>query len=247
MESVQKDVTKSMRGIVVNWLVEVAEEYSLVPETLYLTISYMDCFLSKHVVNHENLQLLGVSSMLIASRYEEIRPPHVVDFCEVTENTYTKEEVVKMEDDVLECLKFELGNPTIHAFLRRFIRVSLEKCKKPNLKMEFLSNYLAELSLLEYECIRFLPSIVAASAVFLTRFTINPNVHPWNPALQNYTGYQPSVLKDCVLAIHDLQLNRKGSSLIAIKNKYMQHKFKCVAALSSPSEIPPAYFEDANI
>lgn len=49
----------------------------------------------------------------------------------------------------------------------------------PNLKLEFLSNYLAELSLLDYGCVRHLPSAVAASAVFLARFTINPDRHPW--------------------------------------------------------------------
>jgi cyclin A len=45
--------------------------------------------------------------------------------------------------------------------------------------MEFLCNYLAELSLLEYECIRFLPSVVAASVIFLARFIIRPDVYPW--------------------------------------------------------------------
>jgi len=49
----------------------------------------------------------------------------------------------------------------------------------PNLKIEFLSFYLAELSLLDYGCIRFLPSIIAASALFLARFIISPKVHPW--------------------------------------------------------------------
>jgi len=52
-------------------------------------------------------------------------------------------------------------------------------CQTPNLKVEFLSFYLAELSLLDYDCIRFLPSIVAASALFLARFIISPEVRPW--------------------------------------------------------------------
>ena len=49
----------------------------------------------------------------------------------------------------------------------------------PNLLFEFLSCYLAELSLMDYDCLRILPSIVAASAVFLARFIISPEVHPW--------------------------------------------------------------------
>jgi len=49
----------------------------------------------------------------------------------------------------------------------------------PNLKVEFLGWYFVELSLLDYDCIRFLPSVVAASALFLARFLIDPEVHPW--------------------------------------------------------------------
>lgn len=67
MEKVQKDISANMRGILVDWLVEVAEEYKLLPDTLYLSISYIDRFLSANVINRQKLQLLGVASMLIAS------------------------------------------------------------------------------------------------------------------------------------------------------------------------------------
>ncbi len=63
----QKDINPSMRSILVDWLVEVAEEYKLASETLYLTINYLDRFLSKHLIMRGNLQLLGIVSMLIAS------------------------------------------------------------------------------------------------------------------------------------------------------------------------------------
>lgn len=67
MEKVQKDVTPTMRGVLVDWLVEVADEYKLLSETLHLTVSYIDRFLSLKTVNKKRLQLLGVSAMLIAS------------------------------------------------------------------------------------------------------------------------------------------------------------------------------------
>ena len=67
IEKVQKDVSPNMRGILVDWLVEVAEEYKLVSDTLYLTVSYVDRFLSFNVLSRQRLQLLGVSAMLIAS------------------------------------------------------------------------------------------------------------------------------------------------------------------------------------
>ncbi|KAF7817459.1 putative cyclin-A3-1 [Senna tora] len=234
IKKVQKDVNANMRGVLVDWLVEVAEEYKLVSDTLYLAVAYIDKFLSLSALNRQKLQLLGVSSMLIASKYEEIKPPVVEEFCYITDNTYTKEEVVKMEAEILKSLKFELG---------RFSRVSQESYETSNLQFEFLSYYLAELSLLDYNCVKFLPSLVAASVVFLARFMLSPSVHPWNSTLHEHSGYEPSDLKECVLIIHDLYLRRRGGTLQSIREKYRQHKFKCVATTPSPPEIPLSYFE----
>ncbi|KAD4585699.1 hypothetical protein E3N88_23300 [Mikania micrantha] len=244
IEKVQKDVSVNMRGVLVDWLVEVAEEYRLLPDTLYLTISYIDRFLSANVLNRQRLQLLGVSSMLIASKYEEISPPHTEDFCYITDNTFTKQEVVKMEADVLKTLKFEMGNPTVRTFLRRFTRIVQEDYDTPNLQLEFLSYYLAELSLLDYICIKFLPSMVAASVTFLSRFILEPMSHPWNFALEKLSGYKPSDLKECVQILNDLHSSKRAGNLVAIREKYNQHKFKCVSGLSSPPVIPSSFFDD---
>ncbi|GMJ15331.1 Cyclin A3;1 [Hibiscus trionum] len=246
IEKVHKDVSTNMRAILVDWLVEVAEEYKLVSDTLYMTISYIDRFLSLNALNRQRLQLLGVSSMLIASKYEEINPPNVEDFCYITDNTYTKDEVVKMEADILKSLKFELGNPTVKTFLRRFTRVAQEDYKASSLRLEFLGYYLAELSLLDYGCVKFLPSMVAASVIFLARFIIKPNRHPWSSALQQYSGYKASDLKDCVLIILDLYLSRRGGALQAVREKYKQHKFRCVAMMPASPEIPASCFEDVQ-
>ncbi|KAK7310823.1 hypothetical protein RJT34_08574 [Clitoria ternatea] len=244
IENVQKEVTTNMRGILVDWLVEVAEEYKLLSDTLHLSVSYIDRFLSVKPVSKSRLQLLGVSSMLIASKYEEIKPPGVDEFCGITDNTYDKREVVKMEADILKSLNFEMGSPTVNTFLRRFVAFASENQNTPNLQIEFLSSYLAELCLLDYDCLRFLPSIVAASVVFLAKFIIRPEVHPWTSSLWECSGYKSIELKECVLVLHDLYLSRKAASFKAAREKYKQHKFKYVANMPSPPHIPKHYFED---
>lgn len=66
--SYQHEVTASMRKILVDWLVDVAEEYYLSSETLFLSVNYIDRFLSKcNYVSKGQLQLLGVGCMFIAS------------------------------------------------------------------------------------------------------------------------------------------------------------------------------------
>ncbi|KAI7738155.1 hypothetical protein M8C21_021646 [Ambrosia artemisiifolia] len=246
MKKIQKDVTAGMREILVDWLVEVAEEYRLASDTLFLTVSYIDRFLSSHCLSRNKLQLLGVSSMLLASKFEEVSSPHVEDYVYITDNTYTKEEVVQMEKDLLNFLELELSNPTPKTFVRIFIRAAQGDIMPSCSTFEFLSWFLVELSLLDYSCLRFLPSIIAAAAIFIAKFTIQPEQHPWGLKMQRYSGYKACELKECVLAIHDLQLRRTSSSSQAIREKYSKQKFKCVAALVSPSEIPVSYFEDVD-
>ncbi|KAK7291076.1 hypothetical protein RIF29_05952 [Crotalaria pallida] len=243
VQKVQSDVNANMRGVLVDWLVEVAEEYNLVSDTLYFSVSYIDRFLSSTALSRQKLQLLGVSAMLIASKYEEIKPPEVEDFCYITDNTYNKEQVVEMEAEILKSLKFELGGPTVKTFLRRFSKLGQEINNNSDLQFEFLCFYLAELSLLDYNCVKFLPSLVAASVVFLARFMLSPTKHPWNSALYQLTRYKPADLKECILNIHDLYLSRRGATLKAVREKYKQHKFKCVATTPSPPEIPLYFFE----
>jgi hypothetical protein len=84
-----------------------------------------------------------------------------------------------MEASVLNYLKFEVTAPTAKCFLRRFVRVAQVSDEDPALHLEFLANYVAELSLLEYNLLSYPPSLVAASAIFLAKFILQPTKHPW--------------------------------------------------------------------
>ncbi|XP_034197241.1 cyclin-A2-4 isoform X2 [Prunus dulcis] len=213
---------------------EVSEEYKLVADTLYLTVYLIDWFLCHNYTERTRLQLLGITCMLIASKYEEICAPRVEELCFMTDNTYSKEEVLKMESQVLKYFGFQLFAPTTKTFLRRFLRAAQASYKTPSLELEYLANYLAELTLVDYSFLNFLPSVVAASAVFLSKWTLDQSSHPWNPILEHYTRYTPLDLKITVLALQDLQLNTNGCPLSAVRMKYRHQKFKSVAGLSSP-------------
>ncbi|XP_019072151.1 cyclin-A1-1 isoform X2 [Vitis vinifera] len=246
MERIQKDVNASMRSILIDWLVEVAEEYRLVPDTLYLTVNFIDRYLSGNVMNRQQLQLLGVACMMIAAKYEEICAPQVEEFCYITDNTYFKEEVLQMESSVLNYLKFEMTAPTAKCFLRRFVRAAQGMNEVPSLQLECLANYIAELSLLEYSMLCYAPSLIAASAIFLANYILLPSKRPWNSTLRHYTLYQPSDLCDCVKALHRLCCNNHNSSLPAIREKYSQHKYKFVAKKYCPPSIPSELFHNLS-
>ena len=104
----QEDINEKMRSILIDWLVEVHLKFKLVPESLYLTVNLIDRYLDKEQVNRQKLQLVGVTAMLIACKYEEIYPPIVRDFVYITDNAYTKEEILEMERKMLQVLDFNI-------------------------------------------------------------------------------------------------------------------------------------------
>jgi hypothetical protein len=89
----QPHINERMRSILVDWLVEVHLKFKLVPETLYLTINLIDRYLTKREVSRPKLQLVGVTSLLIASKYEEIYPPELRDLVYICDRAYSKNEV----------------------------------------------------------------------------------------------------------------------------------------------------------
>lgn len=124
---IQTEINVKMRSILIDWLVEVAEEYKLCADTLYLSVNFLDRFLSVHKVQRAQLQLAGVTCMWLAAKFEEIYPPNVTEFAYITDNTYTREQLVAMEEQVLKKLKYELAVPTAKTFLRRLLQASLSR------------------------------------------------------------------------------------------------------------------------
>jgi len=110
-----------MRTILVDWLIDVHLKFKLMPETLFLCVDIIDRYLDQRPVTRQQLQLVGVVGMLLAAKYEEIYPPEVKDFIYISANTYTREEVLRMERQVLKAIDFNLTVPTIYPFFEKRI------------------------------------------------------------------------------------------------------------------------------
>ena len=162
MEKIQKDITERMRLILLDWLIEVHLKFKLLPETLFITINIIDRYLSIRDINRKYLQLLGVSSMFIACKYEEIYSPEIKDFIYMTDNAYDKNQMINMENDILKVLDFNICVPSYFRFLEIY-----KFYLKFDDKFFFLCNYLIEVALIEYNLIKFQPSLITTSAIFI--------------------------------------------------------------------------------
>eukprot|EP00566_Odontella_aurita_P012130 CAMPEP_0113562118 /NCGR_PEP_ID=MMETSP0015_2-20120614/20351_1 /TAXON_ID=2838 /ORGANISM="Odontella" /LENGTH=497 /DNA_ID=CAMNT_0000463983 /DNA_START=228 /DNA_END=1721 /DNA_ORIENTATION=- /assembly_acc=CAM_ASM_000160 len=228
----QADINAKMRAILVDWLVEVHMKFRLVPDTLYLCINLIDRYCSHVSVARSKLQLVGVTALLIACKYEEIYPPEVRDCVYITDRAYNRQEVLDMEQDILQRLRFKITVPTAYPFLLRFLNMT-----KASQLSRIAANYYMERTLQEHDLLKFKPSVVAASAVVLA--LNNPDISddhdcPGMPTvLMEYTGFQPSELMACAAIIAtkvgEEPVTASRRQLVAVKRKYDHRKYQHVS------------------
>ena len=95
--SQQKKIDETIRSTLVDWLIQIHYNFKLLTETLFLTANIIDRYMSKHQIAKREVQLVGIASLLIVAKYEEIYPPLLKDFVYITDNVYTPDEILEME------------------------------------------------------------------------------------------------------------------------------------------------------
>lgn len=66
----QTNINQHCRSILVDWMVEIQENFEMNHETLYLGVKLVDFYLSKISVSKQSVQLVGATAMLIAAKYD---------------------------------------------------------------------------------------------------------------------------------------------------------------------------------
>ncbi|NXM33342.1 CCNB2 protein, partial [Oxyruncus cristatus] len=215
-----------MRAILVDWLVQVHSRFHLLQETLYMCVALIDRFLQSHPIPRKRLQLVGVTAMLLASKYEEILCPDVADFVYITDNAYTSTEIREMEMIILKELNFDLGRPLPIHFLRR-----ASKAGEADAKQHTLAKYLMELTLIDYDMVHHRPSEIAAAALCLSQKILGYD--KWGTKQQYYTGYAEDSLLMTMkhMAKNVVKVNEKLTKYTAVKNKYASSKLLMISTI----------------
>lgn len=164
----QDELEWKMRGILIDWLVEVHTRFHLLPETLFLAVNIIDRFLSEKVVQLDRLQLVGITALFIASKYEEVLSPHVSNFRHVADDGFSDKEILAAERFILSTLNYDLSYPNPMNFLRR-----ISKADNYDVQSRTIGKYLMEISLLDHRFMMYRPSHVAAGAMYLTRLMLD--------------------------------------------------------------------------
>ena len=212
----QPHLTSQMRSILVDWLVEVAEEYKLHDATLFLGVNLVDRCLACFEVTRSKLQLVGCGCMLVAAKFEEIYAPNVEDFVYISDNTYTRPEILAMESKVTETLLYKIRGVTPHSFVGRFLKAANSSKKETS-----FVKFLLELAMQEYSLVTTRPSVIAAAALYLARQTMTPpSGVVWDATLRFYTGYEPEALASTVRTLQAVHVGAEEGNLQAVRTKY---------------------------
>ena len=216
----QTDINEKMRAMLIDWIIDVHFKFKLKADTLFLTVWLIDKYLSLKKVKRNKLQLIGVTCMLIACKYEEIYSPEVFDFVYITENSYEKKDIIKLEIEILVLLDFNVTVPTSNSFYE-IISSSLSFSTQEF----FLGKYLLELFLLDYRSLKYKPSEIANTVCFIIFSHRRHNEIAYlnekaNEFIYNYTNNEMSY-KDCSRDISFLLEYLDSTQLLSVKKKYL--------------------------
>ena len=192
----QSEINEKMRSILVDWLIDVHFKFGFTDETLFMTISIIDRYLSISQITRTNFQLLGITALMISCKHEEIDLPKIDDFIYITDNAYVKKEVVKMEEDVLSKLNFAFLYPSpIKFFEYLSFHFNFEK------KHHMMGKYLMESFLLDVKNAKYKPSIISCACAYI-------------------------VMKFFKMKNYQESYNKKFYNLDETKGKYSEHNIK---------------------
>ncbi|KHN73565.1 G2/mitotic-specific cyclin-B3 [Toxocara canis] len=232
---VQPQLTKEMRAVLADWMVEVQECFELNHETLYMAMKLTDLYLDRVPnVGRDDLQLIASTALFVAAKFDERSPPLIDDFMFICEDSFTREALIRMEHKMLKVIRFDLGCPLSYRFLRRYARVC-----KTDMGTLTLARYILETSLMFYEFVPVSDSLMGA-ACFLMAIRMK-KLGDWNPVLVKYTGYRLGEVEPLMWRLNHMMVMRPKvyDRLVTAYNKYRHEVFFRSAAVPLLDDVFP--------
>ncbi|KAL5004719.1 hypothetical protein ScPMuIL_018175 [Solemya velum] len=178
------DVTSHARAVLVDWMIQVQMHLNVSQQSLHFTVKIIDRYLSLQKVSLSTLQLVGISALLIATKYIERFPPEIDNLCHLTDYTYGPKQVLSMEKIILKEMAFNVNLPDSICYMDRFIHV-----EKSNIReIELMARYILDLLLTEMHMVQTPASLLTAASIYVSRMLFGVD-EAWSCGLAYYTRY----------------------------------------------------------
>jgi len=228
----QNEINEQMRGVLIDWLIDVHHKFKFRDETLFMTILIIDRYCTIRQISRDKLQLLGVTSIMIACKHEEIDLPKIDDFIYITDNAYTKQELIKLENDILIALNFELLYPSPIKFFE-YLSLNFNFDKKAH----FMGKYLMESFLLDIKYVKYKASVISCACTYIAMKFFKMEAYQESYSKKYFLLNEKEDLplghgvKDCAQDICIFVDNIKNSKYLSCFKKYSKDEFENVALL----------------
>eukprot|EP00058_Branchiostoma_floridae_P009892 XP_002595380.1 hypothetical protein BRAFLDRAFT_119004 [Branchiostoma floridae] len=248
---IQKGMNNIMRFILVDWLVEVASMKDFSTQVLHAAVRCVDRYLMTHKTPRSKLQLVGVASMVLVTRYLAKDILTVREAVWLTDNTYKYEDVVRMMGELTATLRGEIRALTSADYLDLFFKLQLL-----DQRTKCLAAYICDLALLQTEIMgTYSPAVIAASALLLAKMTTNKDAELWSSHMTQFTGLQVVDLLTCTLQVYHKCLcqppprDHHNNPLTAVRQHYGDERFCKVSEIEllSNNELIARLGLDSNV
>ena len=222
----QPQINEKMRAILIDWIIDIHFKFNLKLQTLYITIMIIDTFLSKKEIRRSEFQLLGLAALLIACKTEEVQCPQMKDLIDLTDGACNKEQLIKMESDVLVLLNFNICVPTPVDFFG-----ILAKGFKFSSLQTNLGKYFMEYALYDYNMVKYSPSVIAAACCyFVMKFFGRDDYKKLYSSFFVNDEFPQKVIKNATRDLCFLVQNLKNSEIFKVlREKYSLEKYDKVS------------------
>lgn len=117
-------ITSNIRTKMVDWMIEVLSVFECVDETFFLSVNIMDIFYqkTKKVFHNEDVHLIGITSMFISCKFQEIYPLSIKNFVtKIGHDMFSKNDIKNMENQILSEIGIEvLVSTSVYDFLKTY-------------------------------------------------------------------------------------------------------------------------------
>lgn len=162
----QREIQWFMRPYLIDFIVEAHAAFTLLPETLFLTINLLDRYCSKRVVYKQHYQLVGCAALLIAAKYgdKKDRVPQINELNNMCCGLYDAGMFTQMEMHVLNTLEWNIGHPTVDFFSQLIVAE-----ERDDREVEHMAAYISEIALYHRDFVSTKPSTMARASLALAR------------------------------------------------------------------------------
>lgn len=163
---VQNEVTPKMRYILAEWLFDVSIRFKFCQETIFLALAIMDRYLMIQRISRPEAQLVGISALVIAAKYEEVYPPEIKDFAYMAANAFGNAEIIRMERQIFVRLQYGVTVATVSAVATSLLA---EQDPRPSELQAMVVYYLCVLIALATHLGQYSQANLAAAVVYVSR------------------------------------------------------------------------------